>query len=398
MNRVLVSGHASMFPTEHGGAKSVRHVMEALVNAGIECRMLIKMHPDIPERLRFGGQHKEGLVATLDQLQDYKPGTGGADTTWTCKGVKYRGVPGESADLARATRKEIEAYDPDAVLVCNDSLDHGVELFAVAADSGKMVFRCQTIHSLPFGPFSMMPNAAVTASLKKAMKIIVPSRHVGQYIEEHLGKPTMVYYPDVFGRPPFPSLGKYENPYVTMINPCPWKGGSIFMGLARSRPDIKFAAVPTWGATPDVLEQLARVPNITVLEETPKVDEIYAQTRVLIVPSICQEAFGLVSPEALLRGIPVIASDMAGLKESTLGAAPLIPVKPLPFDHAVEGTDVSRFVWNEPDNPIAPWTEALDQVLASKKVWEERSQKGRDTALAFIDQLAKRSIKTFFTS
>lgn len=37
------------------------------------------------------------------------------------------------------------------------------------------------------------------------------------------------------------------------------------------------------------------------------------------------------SPEALLRGIPVVASDSAGLKESTLSVAHLIPVQPPSF-------------------------------------------------------------------
>jgi glycosyltransferase involved in cell wall biosynthesis len=181
-----------------------------------------------------------------------------------------------------------------------------------------------------------------------------------------------------------------------MINPCPWKGSSILVNLARRRPDLAFATVPTWGATPDLIKQLEDIPNMTLLEETPRIDEIFAQTRVLLAPSMCQEAFGLVSPEALLRGIPVIASDIAGLRESTLGVAPLIPVEPLPFDGPKEGTDHTKFVWREPDNPVEPWSRTLDAILESEDSYARASRRSRAAAVAFVQDLSHRSVLSLF--
>lgn len=395
--RVLVSGHASMFPPEHGGAKNVRHVVELLAAAGAQVRVLVKMHPPVAGRIRFAGQHVDGLLAHRDWFTEWVPSAPGGEYTWKHQGISYRGVPGESADLARTSAAEIEEFKPDAFILCDDSLDEGVDLFRVGAASGKLVFLAQTIHSLAFGPYAMKPSAGVTEAIRQARKIIAPSRHVAQYIETHLGRPATMFYPDVFGKPPFPDLGGFDNPFVTMINPCPWKGSSILMNLARRRPDIRFATVPTWGATPDLVKQLSGIPNMTLLEETPQIDDIFRKTRVLLAPSMCQEAFGLVSPEALLRGIPVIASDIAGLKESTLGVAQLIAVQPLPFNGPKEGTDHTKFEWVEPDNPVEPWSDALDRVLASREAYAARARQGREAAVAFVNGLSARDVPALFS-
>jgi glycosyltransferase involved in cell wall biosynthesis len=206
-----------------------------------------------------------------------------------------------------------------------------------------------------------------------------------------------VHYPDVFGDFPFPMLGRLENPYVTMINPCPWKGSSIFKALAKRRPDVRFAAVPTWGATPALMEELKTFSNVTLLKESTDIDEIFSVTKVLLAPSLCQEAFGLVSPEAMLRGIPVIASDIAALKESTLSAARLIPVNPLPFDRPPQGTDPSTFVWKEPENAVEPWCKALDQLLNDAAEYEKDSLGGKKAAEEFVRSLSDRSIVELLT-
>ena len=66
--------------------------------------------------------------------------------------------------------------------------------------------------------------------------------------------------------------------------------------------------------------RLAALPNVTVLEADADVARIFARTRVLLAPSLWQEACPLVVTEAMLRAIPVVSSDVFGLPEANRNA------------------------------------------------------------------------------
>ncbi len=390
MKRVSMVIHTSVFPPEHGGATSMRHVAEGLAREGVRVRVLVKMHPPFPKRIRFLGQFPRDLDAFRGELRAWCDTGVHGGPSWTFRDVEYLGVQG-SSDLARAARTELDSFAPDAFILLDDSPEEGLELFEAAAESGRFVFFARTIFALPFGPHSIKPSETVAAAIRRAVKIVAVSRFAQQYIKEHLCKDATVLYPSGFGHLPLPALGRFSNRFVTMINPCPWKGSSIFLRLTRRRPDVAFAAVPSWGTMPRMLEELRRLPNVTILAETPRIDEIFAQTKVLLVPSLWQEAFGRVSPEALLRGVPVIASDLAGLRESTMDVATLIPVEPLRVG-APPGRPFHLVDWREPDNDVEPWSTALDRLLSSPEHYAEVSASGREAATRFVEGLQRRSI------
>ena len=74
---------------------------------------------------------------------------------------------------------------------------------------------------------------------------------------------------------------------------------------------------------------MAALPNVRVLETVRNIDEVLAQTRLLLMPSLWYEGFGLIVMEAMLRGMPVIASDSGGLVEAKQGTGFVIPVRPI---------------------------------------------------------------------
>jgi glycosyltransferase involved in cell wall biosynthesis len=61
---------------------------------------------------------------------------------------------------------------------------------------------------------------------------------------------------------------------------------------------------------------MRKIPNINYLSKQLDMRPIYSRTRVLMVPSQWEEAFGRVIPEAQVNGIPVLASRVGGIPEA----------------------------------------------------------------------------------
>jgi glycosyltransferase involved in cell wall biosynthesis len=149
------------------------------------------------------------------------------------------------------------------------------------------------------------------------------------YIREHLGCEAVVIHPPIYGAPPFARFGSFDEGWVLMVNPCIVKGIGIFLALAREFPKIPFAALKGWGTTSADLQALAGLANVTVLDTVHHIEEALSRSRLLLMPSLWYEGFGLIAMEAMLRGLPVISSDSGGLAEAKRGTGFVIPVRPI---------------------------------------------------------------------
>ena len=107
---------------------------------------------------------------------------------------------------------------------------------------------------------------------------------------------------------------------VLFVNPVPQKGVDVAFQLAEARPDIPFDFVECWhleGPAREGLLARARVlPNVTVHPSTDDPRRLYANARIVLVPSRWEESWARVVTEAHYCGIPVLASDRGGLPES----------------------------------------------------------------------------------
>lgn len=100
---------------------------------------------------------------------------------------------------------------------------------------------------------------------------------------------------------------------ITLLNLTAAKGAPLLYRLAELEPDRLFLGVR--GAYGHQLPP-PRLPNLDVIANTSNVvDDVYARTRVLLVPS-SYESWGRVAIEACAAGIPVIAHPTLGLRES----------------------------------------------------------------------------------
>lgn len=119
--------------------------------------------------------------------------------------------------------------------------------------------------------------------------------------------------------------------HITLINCNENKGGKIFHEIAKLMPHLKFLQVlGSYGTqyistddTQPVINMdnyavrygLGALPNVTVMENTTDIREVYKMTKILLMPSD-YESWGMVATEAMCSGIPVIAAPTFGLKEN----------------------------------------------------------------------------------
>jgi hypothetical protein len=168
-------------------------------------------------------------------------------------------------------------------------------------------------------------------------RVLAVSVYVQDYLRSTHGVASTVVNPIIhFTVPPLPP----EPRFITIFNPVTVKGGVLFRRLAEHLPEKRFAWVPGWdilrgptgdfdpiicaaisnsidipftGGTPGQVSM--DLPNLLRLEPVFPPHRIYQQTRLLLVPSQWNEAFGRVAVEAMLFGVPVLGSNVGGLTE-----------------------------------------------------------------------------------
>jgi glycosyltransferase involved in cell wall biosynthesis len=140
------------------------------------------------------------------------------------------------------------------------------------------------------------------------------------------------------------------------------KGVDIAVGVAQRRPDVPFVFVESWELNPLRRARLKRrlPPNVRYRPPVADMREVYAETKIVLVPSRWAEAWGRVVSEAQLSGIPALASDRGGLPESVGPGGLLL----------------------DPDADLDGWTEAL------ARMWDDEAEYVRLAALA--EQHARR--------
>jgi glycosyltransferase involved in cell wall biosynthesis len=179
-----------------------------------------------------------------------------------------------------------------------------------------------------------------------------------------------------------------------MMNACAVKGISIFLALARALPEIQFAALPGWGTTHAERAALGAIPNVILLENRKNLDDILHRTRALLMPSLWVEGFGMAVVDAMLRGIPVLASNHGGLVEAKLGTDYLLPVHPIEcFEDDLDENMLPVPV--VPKQDIGPWRRALSGLLSDRALHERQSAAAHNAALRFVSGLDVGPLENF---
>lgn len=185
--------------------------------------------------------------------------------------------------------------------------------------------------------------------------ILCLSKFIQSKVASIYGRSEVLLYP------PFdpPLLKVKRNPTtVTFVNPVPDKGVDVFIDLSQRFTQLPFLAIEGW--YPVQLPERALSKNVRYLRRQDSLDEVFADTRVLLVPSRWEEGFGRVVVEAGLYGVPSIATRIGGLVEACGDSGML-----------VDGLDPGR------------WSDALEDLLDEGQ-YDQRSAVARAHAERFL--------------
>lgn len=376
--RILLAQNSLYFPSHGGGDKSNRLLMEALAARGHQGLVVART-------AAFGPGELERLVGELTARSVRTRLLEAGVVAFDRAGVDVR-VAANHPNLRQYFAGQIAAFAPDVILASTDDPAQLLLEAALRADRARVVYLARATLALPFGPDCAFPSEAKTAALRQVDGAVGVSQYVADYMRRW-GGINAVHVPISLLEPgPYPAVGRFDNEFVTLVNPCAVKGITIFTALAERMPEVAFAAVPTWGSNENDLAALKRHPNIHILEPADQIDPILERTRVLLVPSLWAEARSRIVVEAMLRGVPVIASNVGGIPEAKLGVDYLLPVRPIErYQPRLDERMVP--VAEVPEQDIGPWLEALRRLVSDRQHWEALSRASRAAALAYAEGL-----------
>ena len=385
--KILLAQSAVYVPTHGGENKANRLLLEALARRGHECRVLA------PAAGVQAARSEDLFLEELARREIPLSATSPRSFSFEAQGVAVSAVR-DSSTLPAAFAEEIRSFAPDRILVSSEDPGHGLLQAAAEADPSRTVYLAHTMLFFPFGPNSFARSHAMTEAFRRLGGVITVSAYLQRYIREWSGREAAVIPFPAFGAGPFPRLGRFDSGAVTFINPCAYKGITIFLELARTMPDVAFAAVPSWGTTAADRSALERQRNVRILPARDDLDALLADTRALLVPSLWGEGFPLVPVEAMLRGIPVLASDSGGLPEAKLGVPFVLPVRPIE-KYTDRFDEKSLPIAEVPEQDVDPWRGALRSLLSDRAVYEQIASQSRSAAEAYAGRLSAGPFETY---
>jgi glycosyltransferase involved in cell wall biosynthesis len=186
-----------------------------------------------------------------------------------------------------------------------------------------------------------------------------------------------------------------ERRYLTFVNPQPEKGVFVFARIAfelgRRRPDIPLLVVEGRAGS----DWLHRVglgklggSNLHTMANTSDPRDFYRVSKVVLTPSLVRETLARVPAEAMLNGIPVLASRRGALSETLAETGYL-------FEVPERYTPESRSVPTAEE--VRPWLDTVEQLWDEPAAYAAQSQRCLAAAAAWKPGRLLPQFETFFS-
>jgi glycosyltransferase involved in cell wall biosynthesis len=351
---ILFACASNILDITSGAALSMRTLLASLAARGFRSVALQGMVFDSPQGgehvIKAGEDHKDKQVLRTKVL--------GVEHLIIRTGVTQRPdmTCKEQEIFITRFREEIKARRPDMLILWGGMLlemtmmrearEAGIPVIFYLVNGGyknKETFKYTSV---------IVTDTEATAKLYKE-RLGLTCHPVGKFIDTNLIKAPQ-RKPD----------------FITFINPSFEKGVNVFMPLAKlaqtELPQARFLVVQSRGRWTSALKVLKYrpedFPNVRVIGHQKDMRGVYGATRALLLPSVWHESGARVIPEALLNGIPIIASDSGGSAE-LIGSAGRVFALP---EEVREKRDQRA-----PDEVVRPWLEEIRKVVTDEAHYQK---------------------------
>jgi glycosyltransferase involved in cell wall biosynthesis len=234
---------------------------------------------------------------------------------------------------------------------------------------GRAVMAIARRHGVPVVFWLRNEKYARRDLFDSAAAIITPSPFMTNYYRARLQLNSDTISSPI--RPERVIADRRQPRYATFIAPLLEKGvfyfARIASELARLRPDIEVLVVIGRGEE-SWLDRtglaLRGLPNLTVMPTTTDPRQFWAVTRALLAPSLWEEAFMRVAAEAMLNGIPTLASRRGALPDTLGNSGFLFEIPPLYTPTSTRPPSVTE---------VRPWIDTLIRLWDDPGFYEQQS-------------------------
>jgi glycosyltransferase involved in cell wall biosynthesis len=377
--------------TASGAARSLNTIAEMLAGAGFRVRALATTASELA--------HKQDAVQSLEQLgvrvnRSRRPGER-PELKFESRGISYRLL-----DVAQASAlawqklynrqfdlmfdQELQGFAPDLILTFGGYPEDVRRRRKARRRGVKVVFGLRNLSYL-------QPPGVEEADTILAASEFVAERYRLVLGIESTALPLPIETEDVIA-------AERDPIFITMINPSPEKGLMVFARIAEEvslrRPTLALLVIESRGSAGRLAGasvaggfDLRRHENILVSRAVPRPKDIYAGTRILLVPSVWEEPAGRVVAEALVNGIPPIVSDRGGLGEVANGGGFVVPIPPEVTPETREPVDSAS---------VEPWVDLILRLTDDEGFYQDASRRALEAGRIYHrEALAPRYVEYF---
>lgn len=318
--RVLVCSDA-FYPPKGGGVISLRAICAGLAKKGYD----ISSYYLGSERDPAWSSHPQGFSLFLKGMWP---------RNWELKN-RWRNAVGnfiesEGVDLV-ITQQSVAVPTIEAcytlgipVMLLVQSMDHFCLGSFWSGTPWKCEYKCvgckDSGERLWQFPFFRAEISETRDSFGKADAVISNSEFTRRTLEMIWGVKSQVVPP--ISKDPAAVRKAANRNKILFFSPLAHKGVDVALQIAKTMPSEEFMFVGE--ARRRTKEKMRSIGNIEYIPWTFETRPLYEQAKLLIMPSLIPEGYGMACVEAMRRGIPCIVSDAGALPETLGGGGEVV--------------------------------------------------------------------------